>query len=156
MLPGLQSPRWVRSRPAPPALPSASAPPSVKMEGFPETPVPCESGPHPALSAAPSPCSQAAGSREAGGSGGRPLPSHPGRVWREGAVPVGAGSPRASTLVLVPRPPLSVDSLVGGVEGPQAGAAAASLSTSVLTELQCPDSASACGCGLGLAISGNY
>ncbi|KAI4549883.1 hypothetical protein MG293_002213 [Ovis ammon polii] len=47
-----------------------------------------------------------------------------------------------------------VDSLVGGVEGPQAGAAAASLSTSVLTELQCPDSASACGCGLGLAISG--
>lgn len=84
MLPGPQSPRRVWSRPAPPALPSASAPPSVKMEGSPETPVPCKSGPHPALNAAPSPCSQAAGSREAGGSGGRPLPSHPGRVWHEG------------------------------------------------------------------------
>lgn len=135
MLPGLQSPRQVWSRPAPPALPSASAPPSVKVEGPPETPVPCKSGPHPALNAAPSPCSQAAGSREAGGSGGRPLPSHPGRVWHEGARASRAGSPRASTLVLVPRPPLSIDSLVGGVEGPQAGAAVASLSTSVLAEL---------------------
>lgn len=71
-------------------------------------------------------------------------------------MPVGTGSPRASTLVSAPRPPLSVDSRGGGVEGPWAGPAAASLSASVLTELQYPDSTSACGCVLGLAISGNY
>ena len=144
-------------QPAPPDLPSASAPPSVKREGFPETPVPCKSGPHPALNAAPSPRSRAAGGRAAGGSGGRPLPSRPGRVWPEGASAIRhrvttrehtGVSPAASSQRRQPGG--------GGVEGPWAGPAAASLSASVLTELQYPDSTSACGCVLGLAISGNY
>lgn len=156
MLLGLQSPQWVWSRPAPLALPSASAPPSVKREGFPETPVPCKSGPHPALNAGPSPRSQAAGGRAAGGSRGRPLPSRPGRVWPEGAS---ASRHRVTTREHTGVGPMAScqhRQPGGAVEGLWAGSAAASLSASVLTELQYPDSTSACGCVLGLAISGNY
>lgn len=92
------------SRPAPPHFLGFS-PPSVKMEGFPETPVPCESGPHPALERCPQPVFLGCWKQGGRGLWGPPSQATPDVSGVRVPCQSVPGHHALSTLVLVPRPP---------------------------------------------------
>lgn len=156
MLLGLQSLRWVWSRPVSAGTSLGFSSSICERGGVPRDP--CTLQVWASCSSEPCPQPTFAGRWRRGSRGlwGPPPPKPPGRVWPEGA--------RASRLRVTTRKHTDVCPTASS-QHPQPGGrrrGAAGLagcgppSASVLTEPRCPDGTPACGCVSGLAILGNH